>query len=81
MYYSVTIKKAANGFVVEVGCQTLVFENQTMLLAQLDKYLTDPRRAEREFNEKYYPGKLSSEPVPPSVCGCTPEATAGARCC
>lgn len=79
--YPVTIKKAANGFIVDVGCQTLVFENQTMLLAQLDKYLTDPQKAEKEFNEKYYPEKLNSEPVPPSVCGCASAPIAGARCC
>ena len=40
------IKKAMNGFIVTVGCQTLVFEGRERLIRELDLYLEHPDKAD-----------------------------------
>lgn len=49
----VTIKKVMNGFIVGVGCQTLVFENATQLLGTLARYIENPAKVEREYIAEY----------------------------
>lgn len=49
----VTISAVMNGFVVKVGCQTLVFQKQREMLETLDRYLTNPENVERQFVEQY----------------------------
>lgn len=51
----VRIVDAMNGYVVTVGCQTLVFETRERMLAELTRYLADPEGVEREYNERYRP--------------------------
>lgn len=52
----VTIRQVMNGFVVNVGCQTVVFENSTNMLQQLAAYIESPKDKEREFESKYGSG-------------------------
>lgn len=49
----VTINKAMNGFVVNVGCQTLVFETQEKLVQELTRYLSKPYDVEKEYLDKH----------------------------
>lgn len=55
---SIKIEPALNGFIVQAGCQTVVFESVDALLNKLHDYLTDPAKTEKEFvasaiNRKY----------------------------
>ena len=50
---TITINKAMNGFIVNVGCQTLVFESADTLLEELGDYLEDPKATERAYLERY----------------------------
>ena len=48
----IRIMGALNGFVVIVGCQTVVFETREKKLAELDRYLKNPVQVEKEYVEK-----------------------------
>lgn len=50
---SVTIERQLNGYLVRVGCQTLVFEDVVKLIHELARYLADPAAVEREYLEKF----------------------------
>ena len=39
-----------NGFIVKVGCATLVFSDNEGLLQFLREYLADPKKLEKEYN-------------------------------
>ena len=45
----VEIEKVANGFVVTVGCKTLVFTNQLELNKAMALYWRDPVAAEKRY--------------------------------
>ena len=45
-----TIKQVDNGYIVTVGCKTLVFESRKRLLDELDRYMRNPAKAEKEYN-------------------------------
>ena len=47
----VRIETVLNGWVVRVGCQTLVFKELTSLLKDLEAYLTNPEAAETAYQE------------------------------
>lgn len=52
--YEVTIKQVNNGFIVNVGCQTFVFESIDKISGYMKEYFTKPS----ETIEKHYAGKL-----------------------
>ena len=60
--YEVKIKCAMNGYIVEVGCQTLVFETQGKLIDELTRYLNNPDKVEQRYQELYGPKNV---PTPP----------------
>ena len=45
----IRISRVMNGFMVKVGCQTLVFQTQSELLRELDQYLAKPEETEKRF--------------------------------
>ena len=45
----VLIDEVSNGYIVRVGCQTLVFQNRAVLILELSEYLDDPEGAEKAF--------------------------------
>ena len=47
--YNIQIEPVLNGFVVRVGCQTVVFETTDKLLDELRRYMADPQRVEKEY--------------------------------
>lgn len=49
----ISIEKKMNGYVVNVGCQSLVFESKEKLLVELARYLNDPQGVEKEYVEKF----------------------------
>ena len=49
----ITIKQVMNGYVVEVGCQTIVVEGAVRLIQLLDEYFQDPFEVEKRWTEKW----------------------------
>ncbi len=49
--YDINIQAVLNGYVVRVGCQTVVFQSLEDLLAEMRKYLTDPEQTEARYRE------------------------------
>lgn len=49
---TITIKPVLNGFVCQVGCQTVVFSKREDLLGALRDYLTNPDEYEKYFRDK-----------------------------
>jgi hypothetical protein len=45
----IKINRADNGYIVTVGCQTLVFENMDTLIEKLTAYLKDPNTVEKRW--------------------------------
>lgn len=70
--YDVRIKPVLNGFVVNVGCQTLVFQSMDILASELKRYQADPEKVEKEYranavNKSCGPQPLNY-PVPETAC-------------
>jgi len=49
--YNVTIETVLNGWVVKVGCATIVFTDSAKLLADLKGYLVDPKAMVKLYKE------------------------------
>lgn len=49
MFRPLTITAVLNGWVVQCGCQTLVFQDRNQLTSELDAYLKDPQATEARF--------------------------------
>ena len=49
----ISIKQVMNGYVVEVGCQTIVVEGAVRLIQLLDEYFQDPFEVEKRWTEKW----------------------------
>lgn len=55
---SIEIKPAANGYVIEIGCQKFVFESIVSMLSRIEEYYRNPGEVEQYFNEhKALPNK------------------------
>ena len=46
---NITIKPALNGYIVDVGCQTVVFASRIALMHELTRYLEKPSEVEAEY--------------------------------
>ena len=51
----ITIDKVANGFIVVVGCQTLVFEKAETVAVEFLRYAANPNQVEEEYLARYCP--------------------------
>lgn len=71
MIHNITIKPALNGYIVDVGCKTLVFESQDKLVRELDAYLKNPM----EVAEHYLKTAINEDrkPCPPAASPVTRE--------
>lgn len=47
----INIKPAANGYCINIGCQTFVFENIVSMLSRIEEYYQNPDETEKYFNE------------------------------
>lgn len=50
---TLVITSALNGFMVEIGCTKLVFDNKAKLLHELSRYIDNPPAVEEEYLDKY----------------------------
>ena len=50
-YRSIVISPCLNGFIVNVGCQTLVFSNLHLVAEALHRYADDPAAEEKLYLE------------------------------
>lgn len=67
----VKISFALNGFVAEVGCQTLVYNDRSALLNDLSSYLDNPEATEKRFRETAINTKVTLGcPPMPAPAGC-----------
>lgn len=48
----IIINACLNGYIVQVGCQTIVFPTQYALVSELIRYLESPEKVEQEFLKK-----------------------------
>lgn len=60
----IQITAVLNGWIVRVGCQTVVFDKVSVLIAWMTSYLMEPVKTEKEFlaqaiNLKLFPGANS----------------------
>lgn len=62
----VHIKPVLNGYLVTVGCQTLVYNNNKELARDLGEYLFDPAKTEKAFSERALHRELLNGPCTPS---------------
>lgn len=51
MIRDISIKAVLNGFVVQVGCQTVVFGSVNDMLANISDYVRNPEQVERKYRD------------------------------
>lgn len=56
----VRIDRVSNGFIVTAGCLTLVYTSTTAIIADFEKWVTDPDMTEKAFAEKYSRGHVDA---------------------
>ncbi len=60
----INIRPALNGWVCQIGCQTIVFNDKTHMLNEIGRYIDDPKAIEAEY-WRHSPNKqLKPELVP-----------------
>lgn len=61
--YRVQIDRVKNGYIVNVGCWTLVFEDREKMLGELCEYYRTPEQVIEEYVKKF--GDVQISPCPP----------------
>ncbi len=64
MCRNIRINPVLNGFVVEVGCQTVVINNTAQLAAEIKRYYDNPDQVEKEYRDRAI-NKTLEEPQNP----------------
>lgn len=67
MIRQITINPCLNGFIVNVGCQTVVFESRSQLLRELDNYLAKPQEVEKRYGHDAIHKDLLNSPLVPAA--------------
>ncbi len=67
MFRPITISAVLNGWIVQCGCQTLVFHDRDTLVRELDAYLRDPVGTEKRvlgdsINASHMGGAIEAAP-------------------
>ena len=70
MFRPITINAVLNGWIVMVGCQTVVYQDRNQLVTDLDAYLKDPAATEARFlktavNQAHMGGAVEAAAPPP----------------
>ena len=52
MIREITIRAVLNGYIVNVGCQIVVFQNRDYMMRELLRYLENPDEVEEEYTTK-----------------------------
>lgn len=61
MIRNLLIKPVLNGFIVEVGCQTVVFKSAAELASAVNEYYADPEVTERRYRDTAVNKQLISD--------------------
>lgn len=63
---NIEILPVLNGYLVHVGCQTVVFNSTESLLSELGSYLKNPGKVEQDYRENAINRELlcPGEPIP-----------------
>jgi hypothetical protein len=48
----VKISPVLNGWIVTVGCQSVVFQDREVMIGEVDRYIGDPDKVEKEYMAK-----------------------------
>lgn len=56
------IQKVMNGYVVNIGCQILVFTSLTTMLQEMERYFKDPGAVEKQYWEHSNQTEFQSPP-------------------
>lgn len=59
------IRKVLNGWIVQAGCQTLVFSNAEHFINELSRWIKDPQATENEYMKAY--GFPPPQPAPETM--------------
>ena len=49
----VKIQKVLNGYILKIGCKTVVFEQKNQMLLELARYYDNPQAVEKEYMDKF----------------------------
>ena len=62
---NLSITPVLNGFIVNTGCQVVVFEGKDKLLKELKRYIKNPTEVEKEYlkNRLFKPNDLENTPT------------------
>lgn len=60
----IIIAPSLNGYIVQVGCQTLTFNDGALMLRELTDYLRSPEEVEKRFRENALHRELLKEQCP-----------------
>lgn len=50
--HNITITPVLNGFICNVGCQTVVFESLDKMTSEISRYYKDPIKVEKEYRQQ-----------------------------
>lgn len=50
--YELRVLMALNGYIVHVGCKTVVFESLEKMLKEMGRYYKGPQKVQKEYLEK-----------------------------
>jgi|GEM_PF-2277593 len=74
--YSINIEASANnGFFVTVGCCRLAYTDKKELISDLEAFLDDPERMEKEYNKVQ--GNVPQDCVAGTACNSEESPTSG----
>jgi len=49
--HKITIEGVLNGWIVNVGCQTVVFDDEKVMLEEIGHYIKHPEEVEKKYME------------------------------
>lgn len=61
--HNITIKGVLNGWIVNVGCQTVVFDDLEIMMKEIQTYIKYPETSEKKYMENrknHSPGLLEA---------------------
>ncbi len=62
------ITPVLNGFICRVGCQTVVFDSHSDMIAALESYLINPEQVERDYRHSAMHKFMLEGPLAPEPC-------------
>lgn len=84
MAREINIRPVLNGFVCQIGCQTVVFDDTKHMAKEIERYYKNPEKVEQEYLENALNSHNMTVPQPVcnNVCEPTPMGrTATEACC